>query len=299
MEVFDNILALKRWWRFRTIPSLWATFMKYKYCPRSHSVSKKKTSGDSYAWQKMRKVRDKAEPHILWLINSGNSSIWWDNWTGKGPLAALLPDINNNPKILVKEFIHNERWNSQKLGDAFLEEIVQYIVNINLGNQDIPDQAIWNLTENDKYIRKAIGASMRIVYKKIPIRGWLNQWWQQKSNNVIHKQILQITHIIICWGIWKSRCSCKYGDQKRFNFYKMRQQIIWNIQVAVSFPGCKLTLPWVKYCEVMMRLQHVPEAIIVAWIKPSQGPFKLNTDGNYIHENCKAGLGGTMRNGQG
>ncbi|XP_075103837.1 uncharacterized protein LOC142178396 [Nicotiana tabacum] len=384
MDVFDNILATKRRWRFRTIPSLWATFMIHKYCSRSHPVSKKNAFGNSHIWQKMRKVRDKAEPHIFWLINLENSSMWWDNWTGKGPLASLLSYTNNSPKVLVKEFILHGNWNIHKLRGSFLEDIDQIIMNVNIRKHDIPNQSIWDLTENVKYsnktvlnmfrdlkpkdhflskvwhpsipfkvffltwrlwmsillfdevilnfgkkivsrcvcctnhsnefiqyvfmesdatryIWKLIGTHMGIIHKHIPIRGWFNHWWQQRSKNVIHKQVLQITLIIVCWEIWKNRCSCKYGDQNRFNFYKMKQQIIWNIQAAVhrTFPRCKLTLPWVKYYDDMMRLKPVPEAIIVAWRKPLQGSFKLNINGSYIHENGKACLGGTMRNDQG
>lgn len=166
MDVFDNILATKRWWRFKTILSLWAAFMRHKYCLKSHHVSKKNASGDSHAQQKMRKVRDQAEPHIFWLINSGNSSMWWDNWTGKGPLASLLLDTNNIPKVLVKEFIQHGNQNIHKLRGSFLKDIVQIIINVNIGKHDIPDQAIWDLTENGKYSDKTVLNMFRDVKPK-------------------------------------------------------------------------------------------------------------------------------------
>ena len=43
----SNSLILKRWWRFRTQPSLWDDFLMKKYCKRSHPVSKVPWSADS------------------------------------------------------------------------------------------------------------------------------------------------------------------------------------------------------------------------------------------------------------
>lgn len=54
MEEQSMILATKRWWRFRYIPSLWATFLKNKYCI---STTKKWASGNSHQWKMMTEVR--------------------------------------------------------------------------------------------------------------------------------------------------------------------------------------------------------------------------------------------------
>nr|XP_033513221.1 uncharacterized protein LOC117277902 [Nicotiana tomentosiformis] len=308
-------------------------------------------SGNSHSWQKMIQVRDKAEPHIIWHINSRNSSIWWDNWTEKGPLASLFSNANKSSKILIKDFIQDGNWNIQRLKDLFPDELIHHIENINIGKHDLPGQAFWDLTDNGKYsyktslhlfrdakekdrfltkniisncnccnnpkketmqhvfvesdaaryIWKAIGSPLGIIPMQLPIRGLINHWWLQKSKNALHKFALQIIPIIICWEMWKSRCSCKYGDEKRFNYYKMKQQIYWNTQAAINraFPKCKLTLPWVNFCDNMMKLQPIPKAISVCWNKPKHGVIKVNTDGSFIHCNGKAGLEGVVRNDQG
>lgn len=148
------MLATTRWWRLRTIPALWATFMTPKYCSRSHLVSEKYSSGDSHALKKLRKIREKAKSHIQLLINTGNSCMWWDNCSRKGPLALLFSDAKKSHKVLVKEFIHNGEWNTKKLRDTFLEDTVEHIRKVNVGKQDISDQAIWDLTENGRYSNK-------------------------------------------------------------------------------------------------------------------------------------------------
>lgn len=60
--------------------------------------------------------------------------MWWDNWTGKGPLSTLYGDINTNPKVHVKEYIQNGEWNRNKLGSIFSEETMEYIMKINIGD---------------------------------------------------------------------------------------------------------------------------------------------------------------------
>lgn len=42
MEEIGETLAIKRWWEFRTPPSLWVDFLKSKYCSRLHAVARKK-----------------------------------------------------------------------------------------------------------------------------------------------------------------------------------------------------------------------------------------------------------------
>nr|XP_033516348.1 uncharacterized protein LOC117280711 [Nicotiana tomentosiformis] len=173
--ISENILLAQEIWflktldlddhesTFWTIPSLWANFTTQKYYSRSHTVSKKYAPGDSHAWQNLRKIREKAEPHIHWIVNSGNSNIWWDNWSRKGPFALLFPNERKNPKILVKEYIHNGEWNIEKLSDTIPDDIVDHIKGINIGNQTSPYQAILDLSNNGLTKRKNRDAQQDVV----------------------------------------------------------------------------------------------------------------------------------------
>lgn len=105
MQDIIDTFSIKRWWRFRTQNSLWATFLRAKYCTRSHPVSKSMVSADSHGWQNILKTRQKVEFHIKWSIQNGSSSFWWDNWTGDGPLAHQVQGIRKSAKTQVKEFL--------------------------------------------------------------------------------------------------------------------------------------------------------------------------------------------------
>ncbi|XP_070057487.1 uncharacterized protein [Nicotiana tomentosiformis] len=81
----------------------------------------------------------------------------------------------------------------------------------------------------------------------------------------------------------------------------MEQQVLWTIRAAVSkaFPSCNIPLPWAMYCDIMLQLQPVQKITIVTWNKPEKGSLKLNTDGSFIKENGKAGMGGILRDDKG
>ncbi|XP_075076726.1 uncharacterized protein LOC142163350 [Nicotiana tabacum] len=133
MEDISNMLAMKRWRRIRSTSSLWATFIRNKYCVRSHFGSKKIAPGNSHAWSHILKMRDIAENHIVWQVNSGSSNFWWDNCSLNGPLEKLFPDNPRNSKLLVREFISDGQWNTNKLKELLPDQLVQQIQIIPIG----------------------------------------------------------------------------------------------------------------------------------------------------------------------
>lgn len=76
-----------------------ADFLREKYCNSVRPVSKAWTSRNSQTWKSLIKARENTERNILWHINLGCCSMWWDNWIEKDVLADLYPgniDNNNN-----------------------------------------------------------------------------------------------------------------------------------------------------------------------------------------------------------
>lgn len=58
IEEFSDTLTIKRWRNFRTNNSLWASFLKVKYCHSKHPVMKKWRSRQSHAWKKLMEVKE-------------------------------------------------------------------------------------------------------------------------------------------------------------------------------------------------------------------------------------------------
>lgn len=75
----------KQWWFFRSRNSLWAQFLKAKYCQRANPIARKLEKGQSLIWKYMMINKHTIEAHIKWKIHSGNCSFWWDDWLDIGP----------------------------------------------------------------------------------------------------------------------------------------------------------------------------------------------------------------------
>lgn len=122
-----------------------------KYCKRSHPLGKVSTSVDSHTWKSLTKIKAQVEPHIIWKVQEGNSSFWWDNWTGIGALAKLCQGPGKSTKLLVNSFIDNNIWNISKLSIVVPNYIVNLICNIVIGNNNELDYPIWNTSENGTF----------------------------------------------------------------------------------------------------------------------------------------------------
>ncbi|XP_019233381.1 PREDICTED: uncharacterized protein LOC109213985 [Nicotiana attenuata] len=254
--------------------------------------------------------------------NSGNSSFWMDNWTGKGALAKVVQGQGKSHKLLVKNFIHEGTWDTNKLVDTIPTHLLDIVTKVDIGNRSLNDFPIWNLAEDGHFNNKSawdlvetmehvfngseaakiawntIGNPLGIRHQLEPVVGTFKRWWETSSKNRVHNLILQIAPLIICWELWKQRTSCKYGNQKKFQPNMMVHQVIWNIKGAISkiIPRWDNHHPWPDLCQRIEKLKPMQSWSQVLWSTPNQGCIKVNTDGSYIRENNEAGIGGIVRN---
>ncbi|XP_059292008.1 uncharacterized protein LOC132045445 [Lycium ferocissimum] len=361
MMDISNTLAVKRWWRFRSMNSLWADFLKAKYCIRKHHIAKKWVPGDSQAWKHLLWARDKSEKCINWKINSGDCNFWWDDWTGMGPLAQICPDfmIGNGQRIKVRDFMNNNRWNVQKLYNTIPDHIALFIRSVGIGDVNDRDYAVWKATDNGQYSNKFAWTIIRSLRQKAPLitRIWHNAVpfkisflsWRLLHNKLPFKDavakfgkqgfkdciccispqdetpqhaLLKETLLIICgtkleplWALNITICllevylknggiekpKTRFGEQKKFDLYKMEMQITWNMKAAitVAYPNINVEGNWCNCCDMIEKLSPVVKCIPVCWRKPEMGWFKLNTDGSFVDITNSAGIGGILRNEEG
>lgn len=64
------------------------------------------------------------------------------------------------------------------------------------------------------HIWKYFGGPLGISWSDIPIFTMIQRWWALKPKNSVHQTILQVTHVVIFWEIWKARCALKFGGKK-------------------------------------------------------------------------------------
>ncbi|XP_060171020.1 uncharacterized protein LOC132602004 [Lycium barbarum] len=117
--------------------SLFKEFLESKYCKRGHLVEKKRHQG-----KRLTDIRARCEQHVLWKVGQGNLSFWWDNWTGLGPIAYLLPTEYRAKRVRVSEFIYDGKWNTLTLSNLLPDHIWQHIAKIGI-EPDKDDYPVW------------------------------------------------------------------------------------------------------------------------------------------------------------
>ena len=79
---------------------------------------------------------------------------------------------------------------------------------------------------------------------------------------------------------------------------------MWSIKAAIGivFPKCKLfddNYTWLHICQTVERMKPVVSCKVVVWKKPTEGRFKLNSDGSFLRSNNRAGIGIIIRDAVG
>nr|XP_009774734.1 PREDICTED: uncharacterized protein LOC104224736 [Nicotiana sylvestris] len=220
------------------------------------------------------KIKKKVAPNIIWKIQAGNLSFWWDNWKGYGAMSMVVQDQRKSAKVQVKHYIFSGTWDTIKLNDTLPAHIGDTISKTTVGNINTDDFPIWNISENDLFSNNSAWHSIRARRKKMsssletmqhvfngsdttqfiwneigkplgmkhqlePIIRTFKRWWDTKTTNTIHKQIMQIEPTIICWEMWKQWTLCRYGNKNKFNNNVMKYQGVWTIKQAIAkvIPG--------------------------------------------------------------
>ncbi|XP_060210726.1 uncharacterized protein LOC132637688 [Lycium barbarum] len=205
-------------------------------------------------------------------------------------------------------------------------EVAQDIAQVDIGDREEPDFPVWQPTEDGivsnksawmptyetiqhffaeseagRHLWNFFGNPLGIRHTIQPMVGIFNRWWNTNNSNIVHKLLLQITPAIICWELWKQRRSCKYGNQRQILMGRMQYQGIWTIKAALSnlYPPIKDINHWPTICSIVERLKPIRKWWQVMWENPMPGNIKVNTDGSYLIDSGKAGIGGIVRNSQG
>ncbi|XP_071939807.1 uncharacterized protein [Coffea arabica] len=139
LEDIHRASSIKLWWNFHSKSSLWASFMHAKFCRVAHPnlvFSEKGSEG----WRRMVKVRALAERHIRWIIRSGSSNFWFDNWLGTGRLADRLDSVSDHK---VAEFVQGGSWDVRRISQWVPLDIVVEIGRMHPPVGLLPDLMVW------------------------------------------------------------------------------------------------------------------------------------------------------------
>lgn len=100
-----------------------------------------------------------------------------------------------------------------------------------------------------------------------------------KYKNKAHKLILQATHILIWWNLWKNRCVSKYGckisngRRVRYAIYNDNYKPITSFFPQVNWPSTRNeVIHLAKRCEHLIKVQ------LIIWTTPPDQWIKIYTD---------------------
>nr|XP_027127799.1 uncharacterized protein LOC113743944 [Coffea arabica] len=265
--------SVKLWWRFRQQSSLWAIFMMAKYVTHAHPGMVGGSVGASVTWCRMLQVRELAERHITFVIRSGNSHFWFDNWLGSGSLSSRLGSVSDHR---IADFLLDGRWNYQLLAEWMPADIVAEIIRFTLprieeGEEDV---MVWAPSQSGVF-------TVRTAFELVRCHG-------PRS-------------FIFSRNIWKARNKARF-EGVVYSPHAIRGFIFDDIRnlFSLKYPGSSWALPtWQLFYESLgSRRGHVSFRL-VKWLRPAMGELKLNTDGCSRGNPGRAGGGGVLRDGEG
>ncbi|KAL2497861.1 Uncharacterized protein Adt_23411 [Abeliophyllum distichum] len=82
-----DTFSLKLWWLFRSQRSLWAQFLRGKYCQGTHPILATVPYYATPVWRRLKLIGPQAESYIAWKLGRGHIFFWHDCWMGDTTLA--------------------------------------------------------------------------------------------------------------------------------------------------------------------------------------------------------------------
>lgn len=123
-------------------------------------------------------------------------------------------------------------------------------------------------------------------------------WWNYKVFNFVVLYIIKVMFFLVCWELWRFRCSNKYGFEKLL-FNRFKVLIIYFLFYLLYFQFGKVRVgeSWKSICYLCDVLMIQKFVVLVRWIKLLLFFVKFNSDGS-----CRDGIcggGGVVRDSMG
>ncbi|KAL8537887.1 hypothetical protein ACS0TY_012856 [Phlomoides rotata] len=159
--------SMKMYWRFRLQSSLWARFLRQKYCSVAFPGQRRLPTFASHQWQRLIEYGLVAQSHIFWSVGSGDQCcLWFDTWLGDRPLVEIM-DFLSPPawSPMGRLYIRDGQWDLLSVrymvqDCGYSEELVQDIISVPLRSSG-GDVMRWKLTSHGEFSLTSAWESVR------------------------------------------------------------------------------------------------------------------------------------------
>ncbi|XP_012857061.1 PREDICTED: uncharacterized protein LOC105976337 [Erythranthe guttata] len=165
-DVIDAF-TYKLWFRFRAQDSLWARFLRNKYCRNRFPGSSVVSSLYSTVWKRMCRVRERVQAQIFWRIGPGHVYFWHDHWFGDGPLSGII-DGGRLTSVRVEYYLVNGQWDRNKLAEDIPFEWIDRICSVPISGAS-GDLPIWRASSD---VQLSIGFEVFVLFAYNFLKIW-------------------------------------------------------------------------------------------------------------------------------
>lgn len=157
---------------------LWVQVLKHKYIGQQSLWNiNTQCRKSSITWKSISKAAVALQSGFEMRINSGNSSLWYSDWTGRGQLYNLVNYVHiSDTQLCVKDIWENGSWKLQDLSTPLNDNVISAIMATSAPNsihENLEDCWAWK-DQTDGIFKPALGYGWLVNQR----RNWnLNTDW--------------------------------------------------------------------------------------------------------------------------
>lgn len=105
---------------------LWIQVLAAKYLGKNFILDVQAKSNSSYLWRGLLKARDALRNGFSFKLGRGQSSFWYNDWSGLGMLALRVPFAHIlDTNLQFADLIVNGQWDASRLYTSFPDFVAQ------------------------------------------------------------------------------------------------------------------------------------------------------------------------------
>jgi len=110
---------------------------------------------------------------------------------------------------------------------------------------------------------------MGVTFQQSSLSNHLLRWNDIQGKNEAHKILIETLPIVICWNLWKNRCSAKYGGKKSSNS-RVKYMILKDTLhlLKTVFPYIYCPAQWTEVVDLIESCKHDVKVTSVIWKTP-------------------------------